>query len=224
MNDGGQLPVRKVESSLAPPVDEEKGLQVIERVAVGRSLEQIAEVPGLPSKETFLIWLAMSPALATAYRHAQEVSAYAMEDEALDMLRRLRSSGTTPTQGLLRATQMLVEHLRWAAEKRNPAVYAKQAAQVATVPIQINTNLDLGDNGGTGTKEFPNIYELKAAHVDVVPLAEREPGETERKPKLTPEEIARRREKWRVKEAKAREKRKMKRTLTPITQEGGDAA
>lgn len=185
--------MRRVESSLAPPVDEERGLQVIERVAVGRSLEQIAEVPGLPSKETFLIWLALSPALAQAYKAAQEVSAYALEDEVMAMLRKLRDEGATPAR--IRSTQMLAEHLRWAAEKRNPRVYAKQAQVTTQIPIQINTTLDMGEGGvGTGTKDFPNIYELKAAKVEVVSLVD-EDGAPKYKLKAgeTPEKAAHRR-------------------------------
>lgn len=159
---------------------------MIERIAVGRTLDQIAEVPGMPSKEEFLIWLALSPALAQAYKDAKEISAYALEDEALRVLRQLREEA--PTQARIRTTQMLVEHLRWTAEKTNPKVYAKQATVNTTVPIQINTNLEMGEAGGGGTKEFPNIYELKAVHTEVVPIPE-----GERRFKETPEKLAHKR-------------------------------
>lgn len=190
------MPARVVESSLAPPVDEEIGLQVVERLAVGRSLEEIASVPGMPSKEVFLIWLAMSPLLAQAFKRAQEVSAFAMEDEVLYILRKQQREPTAVTQNSLRANQQLAEHLRWAVEKRNPAVYAKQAHVNTTVPIQINTTLDLGGNTGTGTAEFPNIYALKAAKVEVVdlePEPEATPAKKEIVKKDSPEYLAKQR-------------------------------
>lgn len=72
----------------------------------------------------------------------------------------------------MRATEALASQLRWSAEKRNPQVYAKQQAVNLSVPIQINTSLDMGGSSGTGTAEFPNIYAIEAQtvqYVDVTP-------------------------------------------------------
>lgn len=225
MNNGAQVPARKVESSLAPPVDEEIGFQVVERLAVGRSLEEIGAIPGMPSKETFLVWVSQSPALAQAFTVAREVSAYALEEEVLAFLREQRKNPTTLTTNSLRATQMLAEHIRWAAEKRNPKVYAKQAAVSMTVPVQINTTLDMGGSTSVGTKEFPNIYELKAVHVEVEELSPIEEGERERvsrreriERKDTIEKQAESRKKRRANE---RAYRQRKRTLTPKGEDRG---
>lgn len=176
---------------------------MIERVAVGRTLDQIAEVPGMPSKEEFLIWLALSPALAQAFKAAQEISAYALEDEVLRILRNLREEA--PTQARIRSTEMLAQHLRWTVEKRNPKVYAKQATVQTTVPIQINTNLEMGEATGGGTKEFPNIYELKAVHTEVVPIPE-----DKVRSKDTPEKAAKKRAMEAARRARWRAKKKLK--------------
>jgi len=224
MSNGASVPARKAESSLAPPVDEEIGFQVIERLAVGRSLEEIGAIPGMPNKETFLVWVSQSPALAQAFTIAREVSAYALEEETLTMLRRLREE--TPSQARLRSTQMLAEHIRWAAEKRNPKVYAKQAAVNMTVTVQINTTLDMGGQTSTNTKEFPNIYELKAVHVNVEELSPVEEGERERvtrrervERKDTIEKQAESRKRRRAAEKAYRNRKKV---LTPKGQDGSN--
>src|SRR5690606_40975882 len=44
----------------------------------------------------------------------------------------------------------------------NPQVFSDKAQVNVTVPIQINTTLDMGDTGAQGTAQFPNIYEMRA--------------------------------------------------------------
>lgn len=203
------------ESSIAPPVDHEIGLQVLERLAVGRSLAEIAEVPGMPSKETFLVWVMQSPALAQAYAKAREVSSYAMEDEALTLLRRMKENEVM-TAPKAKALDLLVQQLRWSAEKRNPLTYSRQNNVNLQIPVQINTNLDLGDHkAGGGTSEFPNIYELTAETVVPAEEVEVEEKVRERKARVekknTLEKAAERRAKraatvkaWRAKQREAK--------------------
>lgn len=137
---------------------------VIEAIAQGKSLEEAGVSPA------FLLRVGNVPGLSVALKVARELSSYALEEEALGRLRAAVTAGTmTNTQ--LRALDLLVTQLRWSSIKRNPNVFSEKAAVNVTVPIQINTSLDLGAGEvGSGTKEFPNIYEATAVIRQEIPL------------------------------------------------------
>lgn len=186
----------------AVTVSDPRALSVIKHVATGKTLAELPE--GELSADEFLLMVAQDAMLAKAYSRAREISGYALEDEALRLLRdQQREPGT---QGKLRATESLANQLRWSAEKRNPTVYAKQAAVNLAIPIQINTSLDMGGGGGTGTADHPNIYALKAETVAMVPVDESE-SESERHAELEDPAARRRRlaaarrARWRAKKA-----------------------
>ena len=103
-----------------------------------------------------------NPTLALAFKLSREVSAYALEEEAITRLRRAADDPKSLPHGAMTAISRLVEQLRWSSEKRHPSVYSAKAALNLTVPIQINTSLDMGDGGATSAPGFANIYELKA--------------------------------------------------------------
>jgi hypothetical protein len=154
--------VKSGEAAL-PAVVYSQVYDVCEAVAFGADLEEACQRPGFPSKDLFIGWMMRDPQVALVYQRAREVSAYALEDEALALL---RSRVRNPKSALdLRAADLLVQQIRWAAAKRNPQVFSEKSAVNVTVPIQINTSLDMGKGGGAGTAEFPNIYEMKAAVV-----------------------------------------------------------
>ena len=111
---------------------------------------------------TFLKWVATYPELRKAYDAAKLMSAYVMEEEALDIARgKLVDPGS---QNSLRAATLAVDQLRWSATRRDPKSYSDKGNQAIVVPIHINTSLDLGAEGaaGQGTVDFPDIYALSA--------------------------------------------------------------
>ena len=166
---GTELVPAKRPTAVAPwtledPYDPDAAQDVVERVAFGMSLQEIAQDPFMPPRELFMVWMMRNSELATAYKRAQEISAYALEDEALFLLR--EAIGRPLTGPDVRKLELLVNHMRWAAGKRLPSVYSEKATVGITVPIQINTTLDLGASAGqNSTAEFPNIYELRARPV-----------------------------------------------------------
>lgn len=164
-----QLPILAPKWALDSPSDREAALAVCEAIAFGRSMADIERDPALPPRDLFISWLMRDPSLALAFHRAREMSSYVLEDEALELLRgRLTNPGSSVE---IRAADLFVQQLRWSAGKRNPGVYSDKAAVSVTVPVQINTTLDMGPAGpGTGTKEFPNIYELKAELVQELDL------------------------------------------------------
>jgi hypothetical protein len=117
----------------------------------------------MPSKATFLKWVATHPQLREAYEAAQMLSALDMEEEALDLSR--AATASSRTQNELRAAQMLIEQLRWSATRRDPKKYSDKGNQAVVVPIQITTSLDMASDASIaagGTPEYPNIYGLTA--------------------------------------------------------------
>lgn len=143
-------------------------MAVLEAVVQGKTLEEA----GVDT--AFLLRVAKNPDLSVVYAKAREMSSYALEEEALG---RLRAAAATPgvSSTALRAIDLLVQQLRWSAIKRNPNVFSDKAAVNVTVPIAIHTSLDLGEGIGSGTKEFPNIYEARVEVVQEVPIADTDP-------------------------------------------------
>lgn len=140
----------------------------LECVALGKSLFEIERDPGFPPAKTFIQWVMTYPDLARAYTVARELSGFMLEEEALFLAREVRRN---PENTLaLKAAEVLINHLKWAAGKRNPSVFSDKASVNVTVPIQINTTLDLGQAVSGATKDFPNIYEISAELDKVVPL------------------------------------------------------
>jgi len=161
-------------TSLSPPAGGEiappghitgHDMAVLEAIVQGKTLEEA----GVNS--AFLLRVAQSHDLAVTYAKAREMSSYALEEEALGRLRAAATGGKLE-HGALRAIDLLAQQLRWSAIKRNPNVYSEKAAVNVTVPIQINTSLDLGDGATSGTKEFPNIYEATVVVEREVPRAD----------------------------------------------------
>lgn len=143
--------------------------KVCDRIMDGETLTTIC-VPGsgMPTRRTIERWVALEPAAARALAAAREISAYILEEEALDVARKSWREPGSAQQ--VRAVESLVNHLRWAATRRNPQVYSEKAAVKITVPIQINTGLSLtpgqpGDGDGVDGNSVYTI-EAKLEHVD----------------------------------------------------------
>lgn len=141
------------------------------QIAEGKTLKEICETPGYPERATFYRWISKYPEVSHAYSLAREVSAHSLEEEALFIA---KSTYDAPgTAQAVRAADLYLTQLRWSAVRRNPRVYSEHNAIKITVPIQINTTLDLGGqlpNGGT--PEFPNIFTLEAQAVLPAPEGE----------------------------------------------------
>jgi len=154
--------------TLDDPLDQKAALAVCEGIAFGRTLAEIERDPGMPPKALFLVWVMRHVEVATAFAAAREVSAFVLEDEVTDKLRFALKKAGTPAE--MKALDMFSNWVRWMIAKRNPKVFSEKAALDVTVPIQINTSLDMGGAAGAGTKDHPNIYQL-AASVQM-PMAE----------------------------------------------------
>lgn len=139
----------------------ELALKICEQVAEGRTLKDICNDAKMPHRSTFNRWVVNYPELSRAYGAAREVSAYSLEEEALELGREIRKEPGTSQK--VRAFDVLMNQLRWSASRRNPQVFSEKGSVQVTVPIQINTALDLGEEVQAAVSpDHPNIYELTA--------------------------------------------------------------
>lgn len=169
-----KLPKVMVAGRLVTLYDPSIALKIIERIAEGELLKDICS-PGtdMPARSTFYRWVVNNPPLAQAYNAARELSAQALEEDALGTAAMLKdpkvNKKLTGTQ--VRAYEVAMNQLRWSAQRRDPAKFAERTTQSTIVPIQINTTLNLGDKSTAGeTSEVPNIYTLEAEVVQETPL------------------------------------------------------
>ena len=137
-------------------------------VAEGKTLTEIAKQPDMPSRKTIYKWLTQYPKFFDAYERAKEVSAQSLEDEALTIARNLQ--GSNDYSGVkVTALNYAMQQLRWSAARRDPARYGQKAEAVTTIPIQINTSLNLGQEGQPPASDnHQSVYHVEAV-VEVRP-------------------------------------------------------
>lgn len=142
-------------------INRTRALKVCEKIVLGMPLPDVCQLPGMPSMAAFLKWTQTDPAIGLMYRTAREISAYSLEELALSIARQNAENPGSPAQQ--KAIDAYLQQLRWAAEKRHPAVFSPRAAVNVTVPVQINTSLDLGGSPtAVAGPEMGSVYELTA--------------------------------------------------------------
>lgn len=136
-------------------------LKVCELVAEGLTLSEICKPGGgMPHRQTFHRWVVADVELQKAYMAARELSAHSMEEEALDIARELRKEGDL-SSAKVRAYDVAMNQLRWSASRRNPRVYSERGQLQITVPIQINTSLNLDEGPPPEQARTDNVYDVK---------------------------------------------------------------
>lgn len=151
-------------AALPVPFDPKLAQAIVERVSQGELVQEICTPDqGMPSATAFYRWVLEQPEVASAFHAARELSALGLEEEAIKTGRAVAAEPGTGQN--VRAHDVLMGQLRWSAERRAPKVFGTKAGDQVVIPIQIVTSLDLRAEGGTSTKEFPNIYELEAVAV-----------------------------------------------------------
>ncbi len=135
----------------------ELALRICEKVAQGETLIEVCKGTGMPNRTSFWRWVMLYKDVGVAFQAARELSAQALEDEALTMARLLKNPNEFSSVKV-RAFDIAMTQLRWSATRRDPAKYGVKAEKTITVPIQINTTLDLG----TADASALGIYTIKA--------------------------------------------------------------
>jgi hypothetical protein len=130
-------------------------IKFLDFVAEGRTVKEIAAMDGMPTRQTLYRWLTMYKEFNQAYWAAKELSAAALEDDALSIARKLCDANEY-TGTRIQAFKEAMVQFRWSAARRDPKRYGGAAPTTAvTVPVQINTTLDLNsDSGGADGYSF----------------------------------------------------------------------
>ncbi len=131
---------------------------IVERIAEGETLSAICRTDGMPTPGTFRKWALARKEVWEVLQAARELKADSLFDEAMDLAREIRDDPGSAQR--VRAYDVSMSHLRWAAGKLNPQRYSDRSQMIFTVPIQINTTLDLGQ-GAAGTEDG-SVYDLSA--------------------------------------------------------------
>lgn len=143
--------------------DTAQAVVVLDRLAAGDTITDIARDPEMPSRKTIYKWITVHPEFERLFATAKELSALSFEEKALAIADKLKDPPESLTGTEVAAYRAAMEQFRWSAARRDPARYGQQTATIAVVPIQINTTLDMGKGADTrNTQEFPDIYRIEA--------------------------------------------------------------
>lgn len=127
---------------------------LLDYVAMGKTIKQIAEMENMPTRQTIHRWLTLYKEFSSAYWAAKELSASVLEDEALAIAHKLCDANEF-TGTRIQALKEAMVQFRWSAARRDPKRYGGNAPVTAvTVPIQINTNLDLNSEADVDGYSF----------------------------------------------------------------------
>lgn len=141
--------------------DPRMAVDIVEQIAMGGTLNEVLKRPKMPSKSTFYRWVLKSDALRRAFDAARELSAKALEDEALDMARTLKEKKNF-TGTKVRAFEVAMNQLRWSATRRDPATYGQHRQDGGSgVTVNIQTSLPMGGGGGVQSDKYGNVFEIK---------------------------------------------------------------
>lgn len=161
--------VRDAAGKLLAVYDEEVMAKICVRIAAGETLTSICKEPNQPTTWTFRNWVLRHEQLREMYTQARELKAHSLFDEALDVAREIKNKrGATAQQ--VRAYDILITHLRWAAGKLNARDYSERSSVRFVVPIQINTTVDLAG----GEIDPDKVYDLTAEVVIEPEAAEKQ--------------------------------------------------
>jgi hypothetical protein len=154
-----------VNKQLAVHYSPEVALGICTEIASGKTLSQVCELEGMPSRNSVYKWLSVYPKFYDAYERAKEISAQSLEDEALLMARTLTEQNDF-TGTKVQAYNIAMQQLRWSAARRDPNRYGQKMNSTSVVPIQITTTLNLGQDGKPASGAEASIYTVEiAAHV-----------------------------------------------------------
>lgn len=139
----------------------------MDAVCHGQTLREVCSQPAkdgsqMPSPRTVYRWVRNDEELFKAWQATKELRAHSLFDEAIDLAHELAYMPTDKlTQQKVRALDVAIATFRDAASRLNPSEYAQKRTGDVVVPIQIVTNMDLGQTGKTPVGNSSDaIYEI----------------------------------------------------------------
>lgn len=155
--------------------------KILDEVSAGPTLAEVCKKPGYPHPKTFRRWVREDEDLFTRWQVAQEMRSHSLFDESVDLARSLiyrslkgedMDGGRAASQNQIRAVQTAVETLKDAAAKLNPRDYGQRKVGDVVVPIQIITNMNMGQDGKAIDGTTSSVYEITVPAIQVTDVPE----------------------------------------------------
>lgn len=149
-----------------------------------------------PHWVNFFKWLVRYPEAASMWVAAREANAHVLEERALEVAEQMLDPTLLKTypKEQINALDKALQQYRWSASKRHPRMYSDKIPPNATVAVQINTTLPLGNpdavaGGDLNTLTFtatippttPEGEVMDERHFNLEPPRPRDPVTGERK-------------------------------------------
>lgn len=142
--------------------------EILMKLSMGETLNEICKENDKPSTATVYKWLRETPGLREQWEIAKEQKSHHLMEEALDLARTLKpemKAGKVILEVPLnrsRAVDIRIKALMEMAARLNPKAYGPRNQANNVIPIQIVTNMNLGQDGPPADGIGENIYEVKA--------------------------------------------------------------
>lgn len=114
----------------------ELAAKVCEAIRDGWTLSQIEAAEGYPTWTAIKKWLDTIPSFHGQYARAYELSAFVLENEALDAVRAAKDSDSAS------AARALLDGIKWSAGKRNPKVYGEKVQHDVSGEVDVRVTVD----------------------------------------------------------------------------------
>lgn len=139
--------------------------EILDKVSMGGTLTEICKAPGMPKSGTVHAWVRNEPGLRERWMTALELKSHHLIDEALDLSRSLqpmtmRGELMDVSIARTRAVDIRIKALMDMAGRLNPKAYGPRQQISNVVPIQIVTNMNLGQDGVPAIEAGENFYEV----------------------------------------------------------------
>lgn len=172
------MPANAVDRKLPVKYSPEVAVEILEAVAEGKTLVEIETLEGMPSRKSIYKWLTVYPKFFDAFERAKEISALSFEEKSLAIAEKLEMANDF-TAAKVTAMNYAMQQYRWSAARRDKVRYGQQTTVNNTVPITINTTLNLGQEGmGPATDNETSVYTITAhVHAGDDPEADPNPDE-----------------------------------------------
>lgn len=144
--------------------------RILDEVSAGKTLTEVCEQDGYPKAQTVYKWIREHEDAFQDWEAVKLIKSHMLFDEAVELARwlaygkRLEGSNkrmpAPESAPRITAIRAAIQTLLEAAAKLNPAEYGQRKANSIVVPIQIVTNMNLGQSGQPLPDSTANVYEI----------------------------------------------------------------
>lgn len=111
--------------------------QVLEKLALGRSLRSVLQDEGMPAMTTVFKWLREIPEFTQQYTRAKMESANADHDKLDDIAQKVLDGEVDPN-----AARVAADIIKWSTSKKDPKRYGQVVTQQITGSLNLSNLTD----------------------------------------------------------------------------------